>query len=73
MTYVPATATGVCINTYSGYCVKVIPYLARRAVENKSVLGGDNGAAEERRIVGAKLKRKLLGSLSQVVLRYWDP
>jgi len=41
----------------------VIPYLARRAIENKTVLGGDGGAVEERRIVGAKLKRKLFGLL----------
>jgi len=41
----------------------VIPYLARRAMENKTVLGGDGGAVEERRIVGAKLKRKIFGLL----------
>lgn len=42
---------------------QVIPYLARRATENKSVLGGDGegGAAAERKLAGAKLKRKILG------------
>jgi len=47
---------------------EVIPYLARRAIENKSVLGGDRGAANERRIAGAELRRRLFpfyGSVSR--------
>ncbi|KAF8320012.1 FAD-linked oxidoreductase [Clavulina sp. PMI_390] len=44
----------------------VIPYLARRAIENKSVLGangggGDSGATAERKQVGARLRRKIFG------------
>jgi len=38
---------------------EVIPYLARRAVENNSVLGGTGGAADERRIAGAELRKRL--------------
>ncbi|KAF9507110.1 hypothetical protein BS47DRAFT_1373974 [Hydnum rufescens UP504] len=42
-----------------GSLQEVIPYLARRAIENKSILGGDEGAANERRIVGAALRRRM--------------
>ena len=47
----------------------VVPYLARRAVENKSVLGGGGGDGEsssggaglERKMVGRKIWRRIFG------------
>ncbi|KAF8588483.1 FAD-linked oxidoreductase [Ramaria rubella] len=39
----------------------VMPYLSRRAIENKSVLSGEGGAVAERRRVGAEIRRRLLG------------
>ncbi|KAF7971429.1 hypothetical protein HWV62_21190 [Athelia sp. TMB] len=38
----------------------VMPYLSRRAIENKSVLGGD-AATNERRRVGRAIKARILG------------
>ena len=38
----------------------VMPYLGRRAIENKSVLGGPDGASAERRRVGKEIKRRML-------------
>lgn len=38
---------------------EVMPYLGRRAIENKSVLGGKGGAADERRRMGAELWRRV--------------
>ena len=39
---------------------QVMPYLSRRAIENKSVLG-EGGAAEERRRTGQAIYRKIFG------------
>ncbi|KAF8525253.1 FAD-linked oxidoreductase-like protein [Hysterangium stoloniferum] len=39
----------------------VMPYLCRRAIENKSVLFGADGAAAERRRVGTEIRRRMLG------------
>ncbi|KAG9043930.1 hypothetical protein FS837_008970 [Tulasnella sp. UAMH 9824] len=40
----------------------VIPYLGRRAIENKSVLGAkEGGAADERRAAGQKIWRRIVG------------
>ncbi|KAG8899577.1 hypothetical protein FRC00_001259 [Tulasnella sp. 408] len=40
----------------------VIPYLGRRAIENKSVLGAkEGGAADERRAAGQKIWRRIIG------------
>lgn len=38
-----------------------MPYLNRRAIENKSILSGEGGAIAERRRVGAEIRRRLLG------------
>ncbi|KAF4566625.1 hypothetical protein EYR36_012057 [Pleurotus pulmonarius] len=43
-----------------GALSEVMPYLSRRAIENKSVLG-DGGAADERRRAGDELWRRLFG------------
>ncbi|KAF4584676.1 hypothetical protein EYR38_001906 [Pleurotus pulmonarius] len=43
-----------------GALSEVMPYLSRRAIENKSVLG-DGGAADERRRAGNELWRRLFG------------
>jgi proline dehydrogenase len=43
-----------------GELSEVMPYLGRRAIENKSVLGGPGGAAEERRRVGRELWKRIL-------------
>ena len=40
-----------------------MPYLSRRAIENKSVLSGEGGAIAERRRVGAEIRRRLFGFL----------
>lgn len=37
-----------------------MPYLSRRAIENKSVLG-NGGAVEERRRAGQLIRKKLFG------------
>lgn len=37
-----------------------MPYLSRRAIENKSVLGS-GGAAEERRRALSEIKKQILG------------
>lgn len=43
-----------------GALSEVMPYLSRRAIENKSVLG-DGGAADERQRAGSELWRRLFG------------
>ncbi|KAH7330644.1 FAD-linked oxidoreductase-like protein [Rhizoctonia solani] len=44
-----------------GALADVMPYLARRAIENRSVLGGEGGATTERRMVGQKIKKRIFG------------
>jgi len=39
-----------------------MPYLARRALENKSVLGGRGGASEERERAGKEIRRRVFGA-----------
>jgi len=43
-----------------GALAEVMPYLSRRAIENKSVLGG-GAAAEERRRAGELIWKRLFG------------
>ena len=40
--------------------MQVMPYLSRRAIENKSVLGG-GAAAHERQRAGKEIRRRLFG------------
>ncbi|WVQ74810.1 hypothetical protein IAR50_004416 [Cryptococcus sp. DSM 104548] len=40
---------------------EVMPYLGRRAIENKSLMSGDHGSGAERRRVGEELKRRIFG------------
>ncbi|QRW05789.1 proline dehydrogenase [Ceratobasidium sp. AG-Ba] len=44
-----------------GALTDVMPYLARRAIENQSILGGEGGATIERRMVGREIKKLLFG------------
>ncbi|EJD55117.1 FAD-linked oxidoreductase [Auricularia subglabra TFB-10046 SS5] len=44
-----------------GALSEVMPYLSRRAIENKSVLGGRGGAREERRRAMDELRERVLG------------
>ncbi|KAH7103186.1 FAD-linked oxidoreductase [Auriculariales sp. MPI-PUGE-AT-0066] len=44
-----------------GALEEVMPYLSRRAIENKSVLGGRGGAADERKRAGKELSKRLFG------------
>lgn len=44
-----------------GALSEVMPYLSRRAIENRSVLG-DGIAAKERRRAGAEIRKRLFGS-----------
>ncbi|KAL7423446.1 proline dehydrogenase [Cryptotrichosporon argae] len=44
-----------------GKLAEVIPFLGRRAIENKSVMSGQGGAAFERGRVGAELWRRVVG------------
>jgi proline dehydrogenase len=37
----------------------VLPYLGRRAIENKALLSGDSGTTAERRRVVIELKRRI--------------
>lgn len=38
---------------------QVLPYLGRRAIENKSLLSGEGGASSERRRVWAEIRRRI--------------
>ncbi|KAH7922394.1 FAD-linked oxidoreductase [Leucogyrophana mollusca] len=51
-----------CVIKYVPYgaLVEVMPYLSRRAIENKSVLG-NGGAARERKEAGAEMWRRVFG------------
>lgn len=40
-------------------CIKVLPYLGRRAIENKALLSGEGGASAERRRVWAEICRRI--------------
>mgnify|MGYP002718900529 CR=1 FL=1 len=40
--------------------MQVMPFLGRRAIENKSLMSGDAGAAAERRRIINELKRRFL-------------
>ncbi|KZS90245.1 FAD-linked oxidoreductase [Sistotremastrum niveocremeum HHB9708] len=44
-----------------GALAEVMPYLGRRAIENKAVLGGPGGASEERRRAGAEIWKRVFG------------
>ncbi|KGB79361.2 proline dehydrogenase [Cryptococcus deuterogattii R265] len=44
-----------------GKLSEVMPYLGRRAIENKSLMSGDQGAAAEMGRVAAELKRRFFG------------
>jgi proline dehydrogenase len=44
-----------------GAIAEVMPYLGRRAIENKTVLKGEGGAAAETDRVGAEMKRRWFG------------
>jgi len=44
-----------------GALSEVMPYLSRRAIENTSVLGGTNGALEERKVAGHALWQRIWG------------
>ncbi|KAG6855379.1 hypothetical protein H0H87_003918 [Tephrocybe sp. NHM501043] len=44
-----------------GALSEVMPYLSRRAIENKTVLG-EGGAATERQRAGAEIKKRIFGS-----------
>ncbi|KAK4687508.1 proline dehydrogenase, partial [Tremellales sp. Uapishka_1] len=46
-----------------GTLQEVIPFLGRRAVENKSLMSGDSGAGAERKRVGDELKKRLFSWL----------
>ena len=39
---------------------QVMPYLSRRAIENKSMLG-EGGAVEERKRAGAAIRKRIFG------------
>ena len=40
---------------------EVIPFLGRRAIENKSLMSGEGGAAFERRRISGELMRRWFG------------
>lgn len=44
-----------------GKLSEVMPFLGRRAIENKSVMSGEGGAAAERRRIGDELWRRVFG------------
>ncbi|KAK8854911.1 hypothetical protein IAR55_003650 [Kwoniella newhampshirensis] len=44
-----------------GKLSEVMPFLGRRAIENKSLMTGDQGAAAERRCIGGELRRRVFG------------
>ena len=44
-----------------GKLAEVMPFLGRRAIENKSVMSGEGGAAAERARLSAELWRRMFG------------
>ncbi|ODN78942.1 hypothetical protein L202_04460 [Cryptococcus amylolentus CBS 6039] len=44
-----------------GALAEVMPFLGRRAIENKSLMSGEHGAAGERKKVGRELRRRVFG------------
>lgn len=40
---------------------EVMPFLGRRAIENKAVMSGEGGASAERKRLMGELKRRVLG------------
>lgn len=40
---------------------EVLPFLGRRAIENKSVMSGEGGASAERKRISTELSRRWLG------------
>jgi len=44
-----------------GKLSEVMPFLSRRAIENKSVMSGEGGAASERRRISKELWRRIFG------------
>jgi len=44
-----------------GKLAEVMPFLGRRAIENKSLMSGDAGAAAERRRITGELWRRCFG------------
>jgi len=44
-----------------GALADVMPYLSRRAIENKSVLGGEGGAKHERQRARKEIIKRLFG------------
>ncbi|WRT68256.1 uncharacterized protein IL334_005232 [Kwoniella shivajii] len=44
-----------------GKLAEVMPFLGRRAIENKSLMSGDEGAAAERKRVGSEIWRRMFG------------
>lgn len=45
-----------------GTLAEVVPFLARRAYENKSVMSGSGGAVAERKRIRSELMRRVLGT-----------
>lgn len=50
-----------------GNLEEVMPFLGRRAFENKSLMSGDQGAAGERRRVTQELWRRYLGGSTSII------
>ncbi|KIR58796.1 proline dehydrogenase [Cryptococcus bacillisporus CA1873] len=50
-----------------GRLEEVMPFLGRRAFENKSLMSGDQGAAAERKRVTQELRRRYLGRPTSIV------
>lgn len=44
-----------------GQLAEVMPFLGRRAIENKAVMSGEGGAAAERSRISGELWRRMFG------------